>query len=210
MVGRVINSLFLVLCLLAGASQFAVAAQSPDTVVKETSNGVINRIETQRAALETNPGLVYELVNELVIPHFDFVSMSKWVLGKNWKNANETQRNEFVEQFKTLLVRTYARALLEYSGQEVKYYPVEQNTNSNLAVVKTELTSASNSQPFPVAYRMHQKNEQWKVVDVSVDGVSLVSTYRGSFASQIKKDGFDSLIKKLAEKNENLAKNITK
>jgi phospholipid transport system substrate-binding protein len=196
--------------LLAGASQFAVAAQSPDTVVKETSNGVINRIETQRAALETNPGLVYELVNELVIPHFDFVSMSKWVLGKNWKNANETQRNEFVEQFKTLLVRTYARALLEYSGQEVKYYPVEQNTNSNLAVVKTELTSASNSQPFPVAYRMHQKNEQWKVVDVSVDGVSLVSTYRGSFASQIKKDGFDSLIKKLAEKNENLAKNITK
>ncbi len=210
MEGRVINSLFLVLCLLVGTSQFAVAAQSPDAVVKETSNGVINRIETQRSALEANPSQVYELVNELVIPHFDFVSMSKWVLGKNWKDATETQRNEFVEQFKTLLVRTYARALLEYSGQEVKYHPVEQNPNSNLAVVKTELTSASNSRPFPVAYRMHQKNEVWKVVDVAVDGVSLVSTYRGSFATQIKKEGFDALIKKLVKKNQNLANNLTK
>lgn len=209
MEGRVIKSLFLVLCLIAG-SQVAIAAQSPEAVVKETSDGVINRIETQRSALEANPEQVYELVNELVIPHFDFVSMSKWVLGKNWKSANETQRSEFVEQFKTLLVRTYARALLEYSGQEVKYFPVEQSPNSNLAVVKTELTSGAGAQPFPVAYRMHQANEEWKVVDVAVDGVSLVSTYRGSFATQIKKEGFDSLIQKLADKNENLANNLTK
>ncbi len=205
---RVIKSLFLSLCLIVGASQTAIAAQSPDAVVKETSDGVINKIESQRAILEENPSQIYELVNQLVIPHFDFISMSKWVLGKNWKNANETQRNDFVAQFKTLLIRTYARALLEYSGQEVKYYPVEQNPNSNLAVVKTELTSPG-SAPFPVAYRMHQANEEWKVVDVAVDGVSLVSTYRGSFATQIKKEGFDSLIQKLVEKNEKLAKNLT-
>jgi phospholipid transport system substrate-binding protein len=209
MEGRVIKSLFLVLCLIAGSNQFAIAAQSPEAVVKETSDGVINRIESQRSALEANPEQVYDLVNELVIPHFDFVSMSKWVLGKNWKSASESQRTEFIGQFKTLLVRTYARALLEYSGQEVKYFPVEQKPESNLAVVKTELTSTG-SQPFPVAYRMHQANEEWKVVDVAVDGVSLVSTYRGSFAAQIKKEGFDSLIKKLADKNEKLAKNLTK
>jgi phospholipid transport system substrate-binding protein len=209
MEGRVINSLFLVLCLMLGTSQVAAAAKSAEAVVKETSDGVISRIESQRSALEANPEQVYDLVNELVIPHFDFISMSKWVLGKNWKSANEAQRTEFVEQFKTLLVRTYARALLEYSGQEVKYFPVEQNPKSNLAVVKTELTSA-NAQPFPVAYRMHQKNEEWKVVDVAVDGVSLVSTYRGSFATQIKKEGFDSLIQKLADKNEKLANNLTK
>lgn len=204
---RVIKSLFLSL-IIALTSQYAIAAQSPDAVVKETSDGVINRIETDRTNLEANPEQVYELVNELVIPHFDFISMSKWVLGKNWKKASDTQRTDFVEQFKTLLVRTYARALLEYSGQEVKYYPVEQKPNSNLAVVKTELTSAG-SKPFPVAYRMHQKNEEWKVVDVAVDGVSLVSTYRGSFASQIKKEGFDSLIQKLVDKNDKLAQNMT-
>jgi phospholipid transport system substrate-binding protein len=210
MESRVLKSVFLALCLLVGSNQLAVAASSPEAVVKETSDGVINRIETQRAALEANPEQVYELVNELVIPHFDFVSMSKWVLGKNWKSASESQRTEFIEQFKTLLVRTYARALLEYSGQEIKYFPAEQKPDSNLAVVKTELTSGAGAQPFPVAYRMHQANEQWKVVDVAVDGVSLVSTYRGSFASQIKKEGFDSLIQKLADKNDKLAKNLTK
>ena len=205
---RVIKSLFLSL-IIAISSPLAIAAQSPDAVVKETSNGVIDRIESERSTLEANPEQVYELVNELVIPHFDFISMSKWVLGKNWKKASESQRTDFVKQFKTLLVRTYARALLEYSGQEVKYFPVEQKPDSNLAVVRTELTSAD-SEPFPVAYRMHQKNEEWKVVDVAVDGVSLVATYRGSFASQIKKEGFDSLIQKLVDKNDKLAQNLTK
>lgn len=207
MEGRALKSLFLVLCLMTGMSQ--AAANSPEGVVKETSDGVISRIESQRSVLEKNPEQVYDLVNELVIPHFDFISMSKWVLGKNWKSANEAQRSEFIEQFKILLVRTYARALLEYSGQEVKYFPVEQNPKSNLAVVKTELSSAG-SQPFPVAYRMHQKNEEWKVVDIAVDGVSLVSTYRGSFASQIKKNGIDSLIQQLVDKNEKLASRLSK
>ena len=184
------------------------AAQSPDAVVKETADGVISRINSERTVLDANPEKIYDLVHELVIPHFDFVSMSKWVLGKNWKAASEAQRAEFVEQFKTLLVRTYARALLEYSGQEIKYFPSEQSPNSNLAVVKTELTG-SGSQPFPVAYRMHQKDQEWKVVDVTVDGVSLVSTYRGSFATQIKKNGFDSLIKDLVDKNSQLASNLT-
>jgi phospholipid transport system substrate-binding protein len=193
-------------CLMTGMAQ--AAAKSAEAVVKETSDGVIERIESQRSLLESNPEQIYDLVNEFVIPHFDFVSMSKWVLGKNWKSATEAQRSKFVEQFQTLLVRTYARALLEYSGQEIKYFPVEQNPKSNLAVVKTELTS-SGAQPFPVAYRMHQKNEEWKVVDVAVDGVSLVSTYRGSFATQIKKDGFDSLIQQLTDKNAKLASSIS-
>jgi phospholipid transport system substrate-binding protein len=203
---KVVNSLFLMFCLMTGMAQ--AAAKSAEAVVKETSDGVIERIESQRSLLESNPEQIYDLVNEFVIPHFDFVSMSKWVLGKNWKSATEAQRSKFVEQFQTLLVRTYARALLEYSGQEIKYFPVEQNPKSNLAVVKTELTS-SGAQPFPVAYRMHQKNEEWKVVDVAVDGVSLVSTYRGSFATQIKKDGFDSLIQQLTDKNAKLASSIS-
>jgi phospholipid transport system substrate-binding protein len=206
MKSRVVNSLFLILCMVTGIA--LAAAESPEAVVKQTADGVINRIESQRSVLEENPEQVYDLVNELVIPHFDFISMSKWVLGKNWKTASEAQRNEFIEQFKTLLVRTYARALLEYSGQAIKYFPVEQNPKSNLAVVKTELTS-SGAQPFPVAYRMHQKDEVWKVVDVAVDGVSLVSTYRGSFATQIKKNGFDALIKQLSDKNAKLASRIS-
>ena len=207
MKARIAHSLFLIACLLTGTVQ--AAAQSPDLIVKETADGVIERIEKDRSMLESNPEKIYDLVDELVIPHFDFISMSKWVLGKNWKAANDAQRTEFVEQFKTLLVRTYARALLEYSGQKIKYYPAEQKPDSNLAVVKTEFTG-SGTKPFPVAYRMHQQDAQWKVVDVAVDGVSLVSTYRGSFSSQIKKNVFDALIQELAEKNAKLASTTAK
>ena len=158
--------------------------------------------------METNPEKIYDMVNELVIPRFDFISMSKWVLGKHWKTASETQRLKFIAQFKALLIRTYARALLEYSGQNIKYYPIEQNPQSNLAVVKTELTSSSNTK-LPILYRMHQKNEEWKVIDIAVDGVSLVTTYRGSFATQIKKNGFDSLLNELSKKNEILGSSIS-
>lgn len=203
---RVIHSLFLVGLFLTGAAP--AGANSPDAVVRQVADGVIERIEAERPALQANPALVYDLVDELVIPSFDFVSMAKWILGRNWKSASPEQQAGFIEQFKTLLVRTYARALLEYSGQRIKYLAVEQKPDSKLAVVKTELTSAG-AQSFPVAYRMYRKDQTWKVVDVAVDGVSLVSTYRGSFAAQIKDNGFDGFLKELALKNEKLAAGIT-
>ena len=203
---RFIHSLFLIGLLLVGAAP--VGANSPDAVVRQVAGGVIERIEAERPALQANPALVYDLVDELVIPSFDFVSMAKWVLGKNWKRASPEQQAGFIEQFKALLVRTYARALLEYSGQQIRYLAVEQKPDSKLAVVKTELTSAG-AQAFPVAYRMYRKDQTWKVVDVAVDGVSLVSTYRGSFAARIKDSGFDGLLQELASKNEKLAAGIT-
>ena len=199
-----LGCLFFILCFSGGTAW----AATPDEVVKETAEGVISHIESNRSLLEANPEEIYDMVNELVIPRFDFISMSKWVLGKHWKTASKTQRSKFITQFKALLVRTYARALLEYSGQNIKYYPVEQNPQSNLAVVKTELISSSRAQ-LPILYRMHQKNEEWKVVDVAVDGVSLVTTYRGSFATQIKKNGFDSLLNELSKKNEILGDSIS-
>tara|TARA_B110000046_G_scaffold11972_1_gene11865 strand:+ start:959 stop:1540 length:582 start_codon:yes stop_codon:yes gene_type:complete len=193
--------------MIAGVAQAAV--ETPDTIIKQTADAVIERIKSQRSVLDADPSKIYAVVDELVIPHYDFISMSKWVLGKNWTSASEAQRSNFITQFQTLLVRTYARALLEYSGQKIKYFPVEINQKSKLALVKTEMTS-DGAQPFPVAYRMHQKNETWKVIDVSVDGVSLVSTYRGSFSTQIKKHGFDSLINELTIKNERLASRFSK
>ena len=199
-----LRCLFFILCFSVGIAW----AATPNEVVKETAEGVISHIESNRSILEANPEKIYDMVNELVIPRFDFISMSKWVLGKHWKTASETQRLKFITQFKALLVRTYARALLEYSGQSIKYYPVEQNPQSNLAVVRTELVSSSSAQ-LPILYRMHQKNEEWKVVDVAVDGVSLVTTYRGSFATQIKKNGFDSLLNELSKKNEILGDSIS-
>lgn len=188
----------------------SVNATTPgaDEVVKTTSEQVLEKLTGQKAELEAHPDRLYGLVNELIVPHFDFSSMSKWVLGKNWKQATDEQRQQFVEQFKNLLVRTYAKTLLEYSDEKITYLPVENNPGSNLVIVKTVIQQPSGAGTLPIHYRMHVSGGEWKVVDVAVDGVSLVSTYRGSFGSEIRKNGLDALIVKLAERNDKLETNI--
>ncbi len=174
--------------------------KSAEEVVKVTADSVIERLESERAELEAHPEKLYSLINELVIPHFDFVSMSKWVLGRNWRDASEAQQEQFVSEFRTLLVRTYAKALLEYSNETINYLPVENNPDSNIVVVKTEIHQPG-TKPVAINYSMHVSSGEWKVVDVTVDGISLVATYRGSFASEIRKSGMDALIAKLTERN---------
>ncbi len=193
------------LVLLFNTAQATI--QTAEEVVMSTADAVLERLIAEREALDADPGKIYNLVNEVVIPHFDFISMSKWVLGKkNWRGASEGQREEFIGEFRTLLVRTYAKALLEYSEQAIEYLPTEENPNSNLIVVKTRINQAG-SDAVPIDYRMHVSGGEWKVVDLVVDGVSLVSTYRGSFASEIKKNGLDSLISKLSHKNDVMVNN---
>lgn len=196
----------LILCLILSAGPALAGTPSAEEVVKTTADQVIARLKADREQLNAKPELIYSLVNELVIPHFDFYSMSKWVLGLNWRNANEAQREQFVTQLRTLLVRTYAKALLEYSDNEITYLPVQENSASNLVLVKTEVQQ-SGSTKIPINYNMHISGGEWKVVDVSINGISLVSTYRGSFATEIRNNGMDALIAKLVDKNTNIASN---
>lgn len=189
-------SFFLVLTF----SNSSATTKSAEQVVQETADSVIARLASERVELEAHPEKLYSLINELVIPHFDFVSMSKWVLGRNWREATEAQQEQFVSEFRTLLVRTYAKALLEYSNETINYIPVENNPDSNIVVVKTEIHQPG-TKPVGINYSMHVSGGEWKVVDVTVDGISLVATYRGSFASEIRKSGMDALIAKLTERN---------
>ncbi|MEE9551674.1 MAG: ABC transporter substrate-binding protein [Gammaproteobacteria bacterium] len=177
--------------------------QSAEEAVKNTADKVVARLNAERENLEAHPERIYDLVNELVIPHFDFVRMSKWVLGRNWRSASEMQQTQFVDEFRTLLVRTYARALLEYSEEEIVYLPAQNNPNSNIVVVRTKIQQPG-SNSVPIDYSMHMSDGEWKAIDISIDGISLVATYRGSFASEIRKNGLDSLIKKLSERNNRL------
>jgi phospholipid transport system substrate-binding protein len=200
--------LFLSLVLLAPGAN--AVTQEPEEVVKGTVGGVLERLDIEKEQLDAHPERVYDLIQELVIPHFDFPSMSKWVLGKtNWRSATSAQRDVFVEQFRTLLVRTYAKALLEYSQEEVQYNEVAKNPNSNLVTVKTEVQQPGGGASIPINYRMHISGGEWKVVDVAVDGISLIRSYRGSFASEIRENGLESLITKLTEKNNKLASSLT-
>lgn len=193
----------LVSCLLTlslVSTSVTASAHPAQEIVKETADQVLERLRADKENLKENPEKIYALVHELIIPHFDFESMSKWVLGRNWRGATEAQQKQFTQEFQTLLVRTYARSLLEYSDQEIKYAPVQDDPESNLVTVKTEVKQ-SGAQSIPINYTMHIADGEWKVVDVSVNGVSLVSTYRGSFASEVRRGGIETLLSKLAERN---------
>ncbi|MCH8847143.1 MAG: ABC transporter substrate-binding protein [Proteobacteria bacterium] len=194
--------------LLFSSAQATI--QTAGEVVMSTADAVLARVTSEREAIDADPGRIYSLVDDVVIPHFDFVSMSKWVLGKkSWHGASKSQQEQFIGEFRTLLVRTYAKVLLEYANQEIEYFPEESNPNSNLVVVKTKIRQAGRS-AVPIDYRMHISGGEWKVVDIVVDGVSLILTYRGSFASEIRKNGLDALISKLSKRNDAMVNSVVK
>ena len=177
-----------------GADQQAVE------VVKKTTSSVLDRVRNEKEELKTDPEKMYGLVSELIFPHFDFQIMSKWVLGGQWAQAQEESKVRIVSQYRKLLVRTYASALLEFSDQKIAYPDNVDTKNANTAVVRQDI-SGSGGTNLPVMYRLHNKTGKWLVFDVSVDGVSLVKTYRASFAAIIKTDGLEGLITSLESKN---------
>ena len=204
--------LFSAAALLCAASLFAAsvtAIEAPVDTVRRTTDEVLVRVRSDKDGLRANPTKMYALVSELIFPHFDFGIMSQFVLGEQWKSAPEPKRTAFVEQFRKLLVRTYATALLEYSDQQIDY-PTDKATavktsteNAKTATVQ-QLVSHPSGGTLPIVYRMHSKTGAWMVFDVSVDGVSLVKTYRSSFTSVLKDGGIDKLIANLSEKNKEI------
>jgi len=189
------------LLLMLGASYPVLAAQSPDEVVRETSQQVLAEIDARKDELQENPGRIYALVEHIVLPQFDFQRMSSLVLGKYWRRADEAQKEAFIKAFRELLVRTYASALLNYSGQEIKYLPFRAVAGATKVTVNTEV-SEEGGLAIPINYSLYRNGERWRVYDVVIDGVSLVSNYRSSFSSQIRRYKLDGLIKKLEKHNQ--------
>lgn len=189
--------------LLFGFVGLAGAAGDAQTVVQETTTAVIDRVKAEKDTLRGDPAKMYSLVSDTIFPHFDFSIMSQWVLGEHWKIADTAQRQEFVEQFRRLLVRTYATALLEYSDQTIAYPANEASHNPKTATVKQDIKQPGGT-ILPVVYRLHNKSGDWKVFDVAVDGVSLVKTYKSSFAQVIAEGGIAKLIANLKDKNKDL------
>jgi phospholipid transport system substrate-binding protein len=187
--------------MMAGSMALAASHDSPARhLVEQVTSSIIEELTSQREVLQDNPQRVHDLVDRLVLPHFDFERMSRRVLGKRWKAATHEQRTRFESAFRTLLVRTYATVLNEYRGQTLTYLdPVPRKKDNEIVIpVQIELTG---SQTARVAYAMHGSGMDWKVFDVAVDGVSLVTNYRSSFRSEIARHGIDGLIARLEAKN---------
>lgn len=182
----------------AGAS--AAAVQPPQDLIKQTAERMLAKLKEERAVIRKDPGRIYELVSDIVLPHFDFERMSAWVLGKHWRTATPDQKKRFTEEFRNLLVRTYATSLTEYTDRKINYLPFRSDANATDVTVRTEVAQPG-AAAIPIDYSLILKNSEWLVYDVAIDNVSLVTNYRSTFANEIRQGGLDKLISKLAERN---------
>ncbi len=177
------------------------AATGPEQLIRDTSSKVLAELKVNLASYRQDPAQMYQLIDEVVLPHFDFGAMTDLALGKFKDEVSADQKPAIVSEFRQLLVRTYSTALLEYTDQELIYLPMEGSEDDGQVVVRTEIEQAGGF-PIPINYRMRLGDNGWKVFDISVDEVSLVTNYRSSFARAIKKNGVDGLIQTLQERNQ--------
>ncbi len=191
--------IFIVVMMLTGLA--VAAAPGPEALIKSTSARVIDEIQQNAEVYQRDPEQIYRLVDEVVLPHFDFAAMTDLALGRYKDEVDDQQRPTIVNEFRTLLVRTYSSALLEYTDQELIYLPMEGSEADGQVTVRTEIEQQGGF-PIPINYTLHRVGESWKVFDISVDEVSLVTNYRSSFARAIKKEGVDGLIKTLQDRNQ--------
>ena len=174
-------------------------ALSPQELVRDTSSRMLAALRDERQVIAENPGRLYELVADIVLPYFDFERMSQWVLGKNWRRATPEQRTRFVEQFRKLLVRTYGNALSDYADEKIIYLPFNDAAKERKVTVRTEIEQGGST--IPIFYSMYNSRQGWKVYDVAISGVSLVTNYRSTFSGIIRSEGMDTLIDQLVERN---------
>ena len=188
------------LCLLSfSVASFAVEA--PDELVKRTAEDVLTIVKADKDIQAGNQEKLFALAQEKILPNFNFDKVSRLVLGKNWTKATPDQKTGFQAEFKSLLIRTYATALSKYKNQSIEYAPLRMADGAMTATVKTSIVQPG-GQPIAVNYTLEKQTDaSWKVYDIVIEGVSLVTNYRGQFAQEIRQNGLDSLIKKLADKN---------
>lgn len=183
--------LAVVLILISGANNsYALTAEE---IVREASQEVLNRLHEDRERLEKDPGYIKTIVKDLIIPHFDFVIMSRLVLGKHWKSLNELEQACFTVGFRELLVARYADVFLGYKDQKISYG--SENTIGEVGYVSVrQIISHPVIDPFVVDYPMKPEGDGWKVVDLIVDDVSLIKVYRVNFKHEIQKHGLQNLL----------------
>lgn len=202
MIAKSYVRLFLLFAFVAAGSVLA-AATTPDTLVKDVTNQVLTTLRQDKGIQSGNRQRAISVIEGTVAPHFDFSRMTSLAVGRGWRQADANQRSALTAAFRTLLVRTYANALTAYRNETVSFKPSRQGATGNEVVVHTQIEKPG-APPIALDYSLARSQEQWKVFDVAIAGVSLVTNYRTSFASELERGGVDGLIKSLQEKNRQL------
>jgi len=198
------KSLLSVLFGLFFAASGALAnEEAPDAMIRKVTDDVLNIVRQDKDIRSGNTKKAIELVEVKVLPHFNFQRMTALAMGRDWKKATGEQQEKLSQEFKTLLVRTYSNALTGYKDQTIRYKPTKMQSGDTEVVVKTEVVQPG-GRPIQLDYSVEKQNEGWKVFDVVVAGVSLVTNYRETFNQEVRANGVDGLLQMLVNKNKQL------
>lgn len=188
--------------VLVSVTPQAPAQDDPTAVVRDTAERVLHSLRSERARYQDDKAL-FQLVREVVFPRIDRERTAQWVLGANWRTATPAQREQFVNEFSDLLLRTYGTALRQYDSETLNYLPVQAPAGADRVTVRTEIIRPDGPK-VSVDYQLTNRSGEWKVYDVIIENVSMVVTYRSEYAAIIKRDGMDGLLKQLSERNRSL------
>jgi len=172
----------------------------PEELVKKITQDVLDAVQKDKQLAAGDKQKALKLAEEKVLPHIDFEEATRLAVGRAWQQATPEQRKRLVEEFRRMLVRTYSNAIEGYQGQTLKVLPSRGKQAADDATVRAQFIRAG-GQPLPLEFQARRTDKGWKIYDISVEGVSLVLTYRSEFDTVVKQGGLDGLIKRLAEKN---------
>ena len=178
------------------------AASTPLPMLQNTANQILKTLDKNKSELKENPNIIYNAVQKYLLPNVDVTGMSRSVLGRNaWIKATPSERKAFTRAFTKLVIRTYATPLAQYSNETVKFLPIRGDTNARFVRVNS-LIVRPNGKDIPLAYSLVSKNGAWKIYDLSVEGVSLLQSFRSQFAQVLQNSDMKSLIKQMEQKNQ--------
>ncbi len=198
--------IFLASLLVFGAGAQA-QGQAPDALIKTISEDVLATIKADKDIQGGNIARINALVETKILPHVDFQKMTASAVGRHWPSATPDQQKKIVNEFRQLLIYTYAGALSEVKNQTIRFRPMRGAPSDTEAEVRSHIIQPR-SEPIQLDYRLEKVATGWKIIDVNILGVWLVETYRASFTAEVNKGGIDGLIKTLTDKNASLAKSV--
>jgi len=175
------------------------AVMAPDVLARNVTDEVLQILRTDKDLQSGNQRKARELIETKIAPHFNFAGMTRLALGRNWSAATPEQRKQLVAEFRALLVQTYTASLILFKDQKIEYRPLKMAPTDTDVIVRSLVRGSG--EPVQVDYDMEKTDEGWKVYNVKIGGVSLVENYRGTFNTEVTKNGIDGLIKALAAKN---------
>lgn len=188
----------LVFCFITSAA--LAQDPAPLAILKNTSSEMLSALKQNKASLRNNPAVIYHIVNTVLLPHVDLDTMSRSVVGRNaWDSATPAQREDFKKLFTHQVTKTYSAALSSYHDERVEFFPIRGGVTGNRVQIQSEILRA-NGQKIPVSYRLVNLGGNWKVYDFSVEGVSIVTSYRSQFSSTLSQGGLASLLTKMHQR----------